>query len=540
MTLAARGLLAGVVLVPTLAGLLGVLAPGLGYLPALGFSEPSLAHLTRALATAGIGQSAAMSLGVGLASTTLALLLAIAITAGLESRRVSRWLERLAAPLIAVPHLSIAVGAAFLLAPSGWLVRLVAAPLAMQTPPAFAYGAGYDLLVLGAVLILKETPFLVAVLVAVARSIDERRSLALARSLGYGDIEARLKLLAPEWLARAKLAIVAVLVYGIGNVELALVLGPTAPPLLPVVVLDLLTHPDLTRRLDGAATALLLIATTGLGYAAYRIGAALAGLAFGAWLATGPTPTLTRWLARTSDLATTLLLAFLALTFVVLALWSLAGPWRFPDLFPAILHLDLWQRRAPDLLAHAGTTALIAVSTAAIALAVVLLWLETTGRTSPPLWLWLPLVIPQIAFLFGLQVLLLVIGLGPGLGPVILAHLLFVLPYTALLVTDSWANQDPRYAALARSLGRSPWATFWRIKLPLLKAPLVLAFAVGISVSVALYLPTLFAGGGRITTLATEAVTLAQGGDRRLAAATGLVLALLPLLALLAARRLGR
>ena len=540
MSLVARGLLLALVLVPTLAGLLGVVAPALGYLPVLGFTEPSTGPLTRVLALPGLGQAAAMSLGVGLASTAVALLLAIAITAGLESRRISRWLERLAAPLIAVPHLSIAVGAAFLLAPSGWLVRLVAGPLGMQTPPAFAYGAGYDLLVLGAVLVLKETPFLVAVLVAVARSIDARRSLALARSLGYGDTEARLKLLAPEWLARSKLAIIAVLVYGIGNVELALVLGPTAPPLLPVLVLELLTHPDLTRRLDGAAAALLLTALTGLGYAAYQTGAALAALAFKTWLATGPTPTLTRWLARTGDVATTLLLAFLALTFTVLALWSLAGPWRFPDPLPAFLHLDLWQRRAPDLLAHAGTTALIAVSTAAIALAVVLLWLETTGRTTLPAWLWLPLVVPQIAFLFGLQILLLTVGLSAGLIPVILAHLLFVLPYTALLVADSWANQDPRWATMARSLGHGPWATFWRIKLPLLKAPLALALAVGISVSVALYLPTLFAGGGRITTLAAEAVTLAQGGDRRLAAATGIVLALLPLLALLAARRLGR
>jgi putative thiamine transport system permease protein len=540
VSLTARGLLVGLVLLPTLAGLLGVLAPAFGYFPALGFNEPSLAPLTRVLAMPGLWPSAAMSLATGLAATAIALLLAIAVTAGLASRRISRWLERLVATLIAVPHLSIAVGAGFLLAPSGWLVRLVAAPLGMQTPPAFAYGASYDLLVLGAVLVLKETPLLVAVLVAVARSVEDRRTLALARSLGYDDLEARLKLLAPQWLARAKLAIIAVLVYGIGNVELALVLGPTAPPLLPVFVLDLLTHPDLTKRLDGAAAALLLIALTVLGYVTYRIGTALAGLAFRAWLAVGPTPSLTSWLARTGELATALLLAFLALTFIVLALWSMAGPWRFPDPLPAILHIDLWQRRAPILLAHAGTTALIAGTTALIALAVVLLWLETTGRTTLPLWLWLPLVVPQIAFLFGFQVLLLVIGLTPGLVPVILAHLLFVLPYTALLLADSWANLDPRYAAMARSLGHGPWTTFWKIKLPLLKAPLALALAVGMSVSVALYLPTLFAGGGRITTLATEAVTLAQGGDRRLASATGLVLAFLPLLALLAARRLGQ
>ena len=79
-----------------------------------------------------------------------------------------------------------------------------------------------------------------------------------------------------------------------------------------------------------------------------------------------------------------------------------------------------------------------------------------------------------------------------------------------------------------------------QIKLGMLKGPLALALAIGVSVSTALYLPTLFAGGGRVVTLATEAVSLAQGGDRRLAAATGLVLALLPLIALVLARRAGR
>jgi putative thiamine transport system permease protein len=538
--LAARGLLLGLVLLPTAAGLLGVLLPAVGYLPALGFTEPSLAPMARVLALPGLGQAVLMSLGVGLASTAIALLLAIAITAGLDSRRVGRWLERLAAPLLAVPHLSIAVGAAFLLAPSGWLVRLMAGPLGVTSPPAIAFGAGYDLLVLGAVLVLKETPFLVAVLVAVARTVEDRRALALARSLGYGDIEARLKLLAPQWVARSRLAVMAVLVYGIGNVELALVLGPTAPPMLPVLILDLLAHPDLARRLDGSAAALLLILVTGLGYVAYRICAALLGVTFAAWLALGPTPGPTRWLARAADVATALLLAFLALTAIALALWSLAGPWRFPDPFPAILHIELWQRRAPLLLAHAGTTALIAATSAVLALAVVLFWLESTARATLPLWLWLPLLVPQIAFLFGLQVLMLSLGLRPGLVPVVLTHLLFVLPYTALLVADSWTHQDPRLAAIGRSLGHGRWSVFLRIKLPLLRAPLALALAIGMSVSVALYLPTLFASGGRVATLATEAVSLAQGGDRRLASATGMVLAVLPLLALVAARRFGR
>jgi putative thiamine transport system permease protein len=71
------------------------------------------------------------------------------------------------------------------------------------------------------------------------------------------------------------------------------------------------------------------------------------------------------------------------------------------------------------------------------------------------------------------------------------------------------------------------------------------ALAVGFSVSVAQYLPTLVIGAGRLPTLTTEALGLALGGDRRLAAVAALLLAALPLLALAAALavrspRLGR
>jgi putative thiamine transport system permease protein len=349
-----------------------------------------------------------------------------------------------------------------------------------------------------------------------------------------------LKLLAPQWLARSRLAVVAVLVYAVGNVDLALVLGPSSPPLLPVLVLDLMTHPDLARRLDGSAAVLLLIAVTGMAHVTYRAGAMLFGLLFRYWLAVGPTTRFSSRLGRLADLAGLLLLSLLVATCAVLPLWSFAGPWRFPEVLPAALTLDLWQRHGGVLLAHAGKTALIAGVASFISLVVVLIWLETTSRRSPPPWLWLPLVVPQIAFLFGLQMMMLAAGLAPGLGPVVTAHLLFVLPYTALLLSDSWAHQEPRYAAMARSLGHGRWAVLLRIKLPMLNGPIALALAVGMSVSVALYLPTLVAGGGRIATLATEAVALAQGGDRRLAAANGLVLAALPLLALLAARRIGR
>ena len=49
----------------------------------------------------------------------------------------------------------------------------------------------------------------------------------------------------------------------------------------------------------------------------------------------------------------------------------------------------------------------------------------------------------------------------------------------------------------------------------MLLAPILTVTAVGMAVSVGQYLPTLLAGGGRLTTLTTEALALSSGGDRR-------------------------
>ena len=57
----------------------------------------------------------------------------------------------------------------------------------------------------------------------------------------------------------------------------------------------------------------------------------------------------------------------------------------------------------------------------------------------------------------------------------------------------------------------------------MLLAPVLTAVAVGLSVSVGQYLPTLLIGGGRVATLTTEAVALSSGGDRRAIAVFGLM-----------------
>ena len=70
--------------------------------------------------------------------------------------------------------------------------------------------------------------------------------------------------------------------------------------------------------------------------------------------------------------------------------------------------------------------------------------------------------------------------------------------------------------------------TWFKIKVRTLSGAILFAWAMGISVSLALYLPTIMLGAGRITTLTTEAVALSSGHDRRVVALYALWQAILP------------
>ncbi len=122
---------------------------------------------------------------------------------------------------------------------------------------------------------------------------------------------------------------------------------------------------------------------------------------------------------------------------------------------------------------------------------------------------------PQVAFLPGLQTLLLAAGLDGGRGAVVAAHLVFVLPYVFLSLATPGAPGTARYGRAAAALGAGPGRVLWGVRLPMLLGPVLTAAAVGFAVSVGQYLPTLLVGGGRVATLTTEAVALAAGGDRR-------------------------
>lgn len=527
---------------PIVAGLLFTLLPSIGWLPALGSTGFSLAPWRALLAAPELPGALRLTLVTGLASTLASFALVMLFVAACHGTRLFAILRRWLAPLLAIPHAAMALGLAFLIAPSGWIVRAVS-PWATgwQTPPDIAtlpdpFGIG---LILG--LMLKEAPYLLLMTLAALEQIPAARSLAVARGLGYGPVAAWLKVVLPQLYPQIRLPVFAVLAYALSVVDMAIVLAPATPPPLGVLLTRWFSDPDLTRRFTAAAGAVLQLG--------------LVAAAILAWL--GVERALARWLRpRLSDgrrggdgrlagrLAGGLTASAFGLAGLGLAgmgLWSVATRWRYPDALPAGFTLDNWMRHADAFSWPLGVTIAVALATASVALALVIGCLENEQRhglhpTGRAMWLlYLPLLAPQISFLFGLQVLLAAVGLDGSWAGLAWSHLLFVLPYVFLSLADPWRALDERYARAALCLGARPSRVFWRIKLPMLLRPVLIAGAVGVAVSVAQYLPTLFAGAGRFATLTTEAVTLAAGGDRRVTGVYAVLQSLLPILAFLAA-----
>ncbi|AWB50338.1 ABC transporter permease [Gemmobacter aquarius] len=514
---------------PVLAGLAGTLFPALSN-GAEGF---------RTLAAwPGLPRASALSLGSGLASTALSLFLCITLLAAFYGTGGFTPLRRLLAPLLSVPHAAAALGLAFLIAPSGWIARAL-------SPWATGWTAPPDLLILNDAygvsltlgLVAKELPFLLLMALSSLNAAQTDRAMTTASTLGYGRVSGFVLTVLPGLYRQLRLPVYAVLAYAMTSVDMAMILGPTLPPTLSQQVVIWRMVPDLTQQTTAAAGAIWQLTLVLFALFLWRICEGLARHAVTLWATAGlrapgldaPARVLARLAASTIGLA-------LCLGLASLALWSIAGDWRFPDALPRSFTLNAWHIALPDLLPATGLTLAIALAATLPALALTLGCLEAEtrhGLSATPramTLLYLPLVIPQIAFLPGLQTFALMVG-AEGTWPAVAAtHLVFVLPYVFLSLSQPYRSLDPRLTTVGRALGKTEARIFWTLRLPLLLAPVLTALAIGMAISVGQYLPTLLVGGGRVTTLTTDAVALSSGGNRRVIGSFALLQMLLPAL----------
>ncbi len=518
----------------TLVLVLGPILAGLGSMALQAFGTAGLEPWRALFVAPGVRTAVLVTLASGIAATALSLALVVAFCAAFHDSRLFMLLRRLIGPLLAVPHAAMAIGLAFLAAPSGWLLRLVS-PWAtgFDRPPDLTLIQDPFGLALIAGLVIKETPFLFLMTLAALGQVDPGRKLLVARSLGYRPATAWLKVVWPLLYPQLRLPVFAVLAFSLSVVDMALILGPGTPPPLAVLVTRWSADPDTGIRLQAAAGACLLLALTVAAIGAWLAAERLCGRAVQRWLVGGGRGggSALRWLAGT---AAALIVGAAYLGLAGIGLWSVTETWRFPAPLPTAWSLDRWAQAADVVARPFFATLGIGAAAVAAAAVLVLACLEHEQRRRAPvfaLWLlYLPLLVPQPSFLYGAQQLMIRAGIDGGYTAVAWSHLLFVLPYVFLSLAAPYRALDDRYRRSAASLGAPPWRVFWQIRLPLLMRPVLVALAVGFAVSVAQYLPTLFAGGGRVETLTTEAVALAAGGDRRIVGIYAVLQAVLPFL----------
>lgn len=484
-----------------------------------------------------------MSLWTGLASAGCATVVCAWMLSVTTTPTLLQRLLQKQALLLAVPHAAFAVGLVLLLAPPGWLLRLLS-PWAtgMVSPPPWPTTQDPWGLGLIAVLTLKEIPFLLWAAGAHLLRPDVARRLSaelqLAATLGYPARAAWWRIVWPQLLPRMAAPMLAVLAYSLTVVDVAWVIGPATPPTLAVLAWQWLQDASALENAKGVAAAWLLAFTV----------AACAG---GAWLllnarvwrtwrtrgAKRPGTVATLWVPQSALQVPTIhgkamsgVYLIYGAVLLALLLGSVTGPWPFPDLLPAQWSLTAWRT-----VAASGGTLWTTLWLAFLSACGALLWAVAWLELAPAHWqirlqalVYVPLALPPLLWVVGMHRLAMAWSLDGTATGLWLTHWLACTPYVLLIAQGAYTGFDVRLFNVAATLGHSRWHFVWRIKWPMLRASLASAFAVGFAVSVAQYLPTLYVGAGRFATVTTEAVTLAAGGQRNLMAAFAWLQWLLP------------
>lgn len=524
-------LVTGLVLLLTTGITLGVLVgPWLVWLD----TAPSLKHFAQQPTL----RPLALSLWTAGASTALAAWATNLILARtMHTPRHHGWLASALGWALATPHLAFALALGWLIAPTGWLWRVISQSTDWPQQPldwTITHDPfGFTLI---AVLFFKELPFLLWVGLAEWQRPDQQlswhRQWSAAQTWGYSPWRAWKLAVAPDLWTRLRWPTVAVWAYGMGVVDVAMAIGPTTRPTAAVQAWRWINDANPDIQHSGFVLSLWL---SGL----------VAGGAFvmarAPWRALSLVPLaqapqrhkpVSWWWMKAIAKAPASVAALYVVLLALSAILSLSLWWPFPQVWPSSWSTRAWATVAQSADVVVTTLSLAVLSTAASMLMMVA-WFEAAPKRWFSLthaWALAWLICPPLMWLWGVYQLALMVNLQGTWSAVFIGHVLAVLPYVVLTLGPTYASFDDRYTQAAATLGHGYWSQRWQVKWPLMAGPLWRAAAIGFAVSVAQYLPTQWLGGGRIATLTTEALSQSSGGQRNISAAWALAQWVLPML----------
>ena len=560
ITLVARWCLLLLLCIPVLAGLVGVIFPALGYFPAIGANAFSTQVFATLFDLPDIWQMMWLSLFTGIGSTLLAVIAAFCILATFYQSSLLGKIQGVLSPFLVFPHAAAAISLLFVVSPSG-IFAAVTTRLnayfshAFTTPfvneisemalPAANDGTllydGLGLSILIA-LSLKELPFILLMTLSVMSQPLVKKKLTgyvkVGTALGYSPTASFFKLVLPTIFSQIKLPLLAVLVFATSNVEIPLILGPNNPSTLAVAIMHWFNHIDLSMRLLASSAAVVQVAVSAVAVVLFLGIERLVAYTGKRSLSGG-----NRYFADTALRACgfTVMAVYIILICAVVytvVVYSFAKQWHFPLLLPEGLTLLHWNTATSALTTPLINTLLLGVLVSTTSLVLVLFTLESeqlkparvVASNAFSVSLFLPLLVPGVAFLYGLVWFQQLVFQNAVWFHTYIAHMVYVVPYVFLSMAVAYRKFDNRYAMVAQSLGKTPWQVFYHVKLPSLFSAIMVAWALGLAISFSQYLPTLLASGGTLPTVTTEAVASVSGSSTRLTAVYVIIQAVMPLI----------
>jgi thiamine transport system permease protein len=374
-----------------------------------------------------------------------------------------------------VPTLVAALGVLALLGPQG-LVAHLGGPDLQGTPWLLLYGNLFFNL---CVLVLAATQALGQV---------SASRLGVARSLGCTPWRAFWRVEWPAIVPWLMSALCLVFLYCFSGFGLALVLGGQDYATAEVEIYTLVAHELQLRQASVLAWWMLVL--TGLVVLAYGlVEQRLATPQRADRLPRRAPQGVGQWAAVLASVL--ILVVFCAAPLVAIAWAAILSGAAVPEVLLAQDTLDaLWNTVRFSVLALLLATLLGVLHALAARYSLMLRALA-----------FLPFVVSPVVVAFGL--LLLYPRWSGSFGLMVAAYALLGYPFVAKSLASALDSLPPSYAQVARSLGASPWRTFWRVTLPLLLPALRRGMAFAAATAVGEFAVTLFLSRPEWATLTT-------------------------------------
>ena len=226
---------------------------------------------------------------------------------------------------------------------------------------------------------------------------------------------------------------------------------------------------------------------------------------------------------------------------LLLPIQAFADEWRAPNLIPQRFGLRGINRVVQDGLLPEAIINSAVVAVAASLIGVVVAWpaARSLSQLNAPRAVWLvailPLLLPPLVVGEGLRVWFLRLGLADSLTGLVLAHLVFVIPYCVLVLTPGFTSELRNRESAAMMLTGDLWQRIRAVTLPGMCRQVALALALGFTISWAQYGTSLGVGGG-VPMLPLLFVPLVRA-DPQVAAVLDIIVIAPPLLALAISQR---